>query len=74
MILIGVSQYKLTKVITIYPRFIVSNHLDHDIRLRELGSKEEVTLAAGEKHALEFLRAGRQPQLVLSYVGSPPSW
>lgn len=68
------QQYKLTKVITLYPRFIVKNNFSTDIRVRELGSTKEVTLAAGDRHALEFLRAGHEPQLVLSSAGGPSNW
>ena len=61
------EQYKLTKVITIYPRFIVKNDLGEAIRFRELGSKESVIVPSGERYSLEFLRAGHEPRLVLSY-------
>ncbi|ORY90221.1 hypothetical protein BCR35DRAFT_261800 [Leucosporidium creatinivorum] len=70
----GLGDYKLTKVITLCPRFIVKNNLSHDIRFRELGSTKEVTLHAGDRHSLEFIRAGQEPQLVLSYPGSPTVW
>ncbi|SCV68005.1 BQ2448_126 [Microbotryum intermedium] len=70
----GTGDYKLTKVVTLYPRFIVKNSLDHDIRVRELGSTSEKVLAPGDRHPLGFMRAGRKPQLVLSQPGSPAVW
>lgn len=68
------AQYKLTKVVTIYPRFIIKNDLDRDVRFRELGSKDETLLAPGQRHSLGFLRAGIEPQLVLAFPGSPTKW
>lgn len=57
-------------MVTLYPRFIVKNQLDEEIQFREVGSDTAVTLAADERRPLEFLRAGMQPQLVLSFPGS----
>ncbi|KDE03795.1 hypothetical protein MVLG_05736 [Microbotryum lychnidis-dioicae p1A1 Lamole] len=70
----GLGDYKLTKVVTLYPRFIVKSSLDHNIRVRELGSMNEKVLAPGDRHPLGFMRAGNKPQLVLSQSGSPAVW
>ncbi|KAK4052926.1 Vacuolar protein sorting-associated protein 13 [Microbotryomycetes sp. JL221] len=70
----GLGDYKLTKVITLYPRFIVKNNLGQDIRVREVGSTDEKLLANGDRHFLQFMRTGIEPQLVLAYPGSPSQW
>ena len=61
-------------MITLYPRFIVKNNLGDDIRIRETGSTNELTLHNGDRHFLRFMRAGHEPQLVLAYTGSPTQW
>ncbi|GAA5925213.1 hypothetical protein JCM10213_008734 [Rhodosporidiobolus nylandii] len=65
----GLGDYKLCKVITLCPRFIVKNNFGDQLRVRELGSRNEVNLASGERHQLGFLRAGQAPQLVLAFPG-----
>ncbi|GJN91455.1 hypothetical protein Rhopal_004478-T1 [Rhodotorula paludigena] len=66
----GLGDYKITKVITLCPRFIVKNNFDSDLRLRELGSTNEVVVGAEKRHQVGFLRSGQAPQLVLSFPGS----
>ena len=68
------QQYKLTKVVTIYPRFILKNDLEQAIRVREMGSKETMTVPPGERYSLGFLRAGGEPRIVLSYPSGPTEW
>ncbi|GAA5859573.1 hypothetical protein JCM8547_006147 [Rhodosporidiobolus lusitaniae] len=65
----GLGDYKLTKVITLCPRFIVKNNFDGELRVRELGSTNEVGLASQARHQVDFLRAGQAPQLVLAFPG-----
>ncbi|KAL7343935.1 hypothetical protein BJY59DRAFT_711306 [Rhodotorula toruloides] len=66
----GLGDYKLTRVITLCPRFIVKNNFDEPVRIREFGSSEESLLQAGERHHVGFLRSGQSPQLSLSFPGS----
>ncbi|KAK4050444.1 Vacuolar protein sorting-associated protein 13 [Microbotryomycetes sp. JL201] len=70
----GLGDYKLTKVITLYPRFILKNNIGADIRVREVGLTDEKLLKNGERHFLHWMRAGFEPQLVLAYPGSPTQW
>ncbi|GAA6031882.1 hypothetical protein JCM8097_003317 [Rhodosporidiobolus ruineniae] len=65
----GLGDYKLSKVITLSPRFIVKNNFSEEIRVRELGSDKEVALATQHRHQVGFLRAGQAPQLVLAFPG-----
>ncbi|BGP21450.1 Vacuolar protein sorting-associated protein 13 [Rhodotorula toruloides] len=66
----GLGDYKLTRVITLCPRFIVKNNFDEPIRVREFSSSEESLLQTGERHHVGFLRSGQAPQLSLSFPGS----
>lgn len=66
----NISQYKLTKVITLCPRFIVKNNFGESLRIRELGSTKDVVVNSGERHDVGFVRAEQPPQLVLSFSGT----
>ncbi|KAM0749832.1 hypothetical protein T439DRAFT_348604 [Meredithblackwellia eburnea MCA 4105] len=70
----GLGDYKLTKVVTIYPRFVVINNTGQDIRIRENGSTEPFLLARDDRHFLGFLRVKQEPQLSLSFPGAPGGW
>ncbi|GAA5849449.1 hypothetical protein JCM5353_001982 [Sporobolomyces roseus] len=65
----GLGDYKLTKVITLCPRFIVKNNFGESLRIRELGSTKDVVVPSGERHDVGFIRAEQAPQLVLSFSG-----
>ncbi|GAA5995177.1 hypothetical protein JCM5350_001861 [Sporobolomyces pararoseus] len=66
----GLGDYKLTKVITLCPRFIVKNNFGESLRIRELGSTKDVLVPSGERHDVGFVRAEQAPQLVLSFAGT----
>ncbi len=66
----GLGDYKLTKVVTLYPRFIISNDTSGVIRFREAGSTKEHAVAAGDRHRLGYIKAGDNPQLVLALPGA----
>lgn len=51
----GLGRYKLTKVITIRPRFIVESFLDNAIYFRQPGAKEYSVLEPGAKKDIVFL-------------------
>ncbi|GAA5969299.1 hypothetical protein JCM11641_007543 [Rhodosporidiobolus odoratus] len=65
----GLGDYKLCKVITVCPRFIIKNNFDDQLRVRELGGQNETAVASGERHQVGFLRGGQAPQLVLAFPG-----
>ncbi|GAA5827080.1 hypothetical protein JCM11251_002234 [Rhodosporidiobolus azoricus] len=65
----GLGDYKITKVITLSPRFIVKNNFGGELLVRELGSEKEVALASQSRHQVGFLRSGQAPQLVLAFPG-----
>ncbi|KAI5362557.1 putative vacuolar protein sorting-associated protein [Septoria linicola] len=70
----GEGKYKLTKVVSVTPRFIVKNKLSEDIQIREPGSSEATTLQAGELHPLRFLKQTTGQQLSLCFPGVNNSW
>jgi vacuolar protein sorting-associated protein 13A/C len=51
----GVGQYKLTKIITIRPRWIVESYLDDAIYFRQPGSKDFAVLEPGAKKDIIYL-------------------
>ena len=51
----GLGQYKLTKIVTIRPRFIVESFLDDAIYFRQPGAKEYSVLEPGAKKDIVFL-------------------
>lgn len=70
----GEGKYKLTKVVTITPRFIVKNRLSEEIQIREPGSPDFATLRAGELHPLRFLKQTTGQQLTLCFPGVSNKW
>ncbi|KAK0305778.1 Vacuolar protein sorting-associated protein 13 [Friedmanniomyces endolithicus] len=70
----GEGKYKLTKVVTITPRFIVKNRLAEEIQIREPGSSDFATLKPGELHPLRFLKQSTGQQLCLCFPGVSNKW
>ena len=70
----GEGKYKLTKVVTITPRYIVKNKLSEDIQIREPGSSDATSLKTGELHPLRFLKQSTGQQLCLCFPGVNNSW
>jgi vacuolar protein sorting-associated protein 13A/C len=68
--LIG-KQYKLTKVVTLCPRFIIRNTLNEAIRVRSFTSQEPVTIAAGERKPIFWLPASSELKMSFSFENSP---
>ncbi|KAJ1325154.1 vacuolar protein sorting-associated protein 13A/C [Microdochium nivale] len=70
----GEGKYKLTKVVTIAPRFVIKNKLGEDIHLRQPGSSEFLTVDSGSLHPLHFLQRSKEKQLMLCYSGVDNQW
>lgn len=70
----GEGKYKLTKVVTIAPRFVVNNKLGEDVNIREPGSSDMMTLKSGELHPLRFLKQSTGQQLCLCWPGVNNNW
>ncbi|CAG8771300.1 12622_t:CDS:2, partial [Acaulospora colombiana] len=63
----GHQKYKLTKIVTFTPRFIIKNDLNEDINFREPESKNINPVKAKNLAPLHFLRQGNVKQLMLCY-------
>ncbi|CAG8552629.1 14898_t:CDS:10 [Dentiscutata erythropus] len=66
----GHQKYKLTKIVTFTPRFIIKNNLSNDLIFREPEATNETCVKAKNREPLHFLK---QKQLVLRYHDSN-SW
>ena len=60
-------QYKIIKVITFYPRFVIKNSLGDALCVRPAGSTYTLTLQGDERQAVHWWRRGALSQLVMSY-------
>ncbi|KKZ60828.1 hypothetical protein EMCG_04514 [[Emmonsia] crescens] len=70
----GEGKYKLTKVVTVAPRFILNNKLNEDLIAREPGSSTVISLRTGDLVPLHFLRQAPQKQLCLCFPGVNNQW
>ena len=70
----GEGKYKMTKVVTIAPRFVLKNQMAEEINVREPGSSELMTLKPGALQALHFLQKTTAKQLCLCFPGLNNQW
>ncbi|RDB28887.1 Vacuolar protein sorting-associated protein 13 [Hypsizygus marmoreus] len=72
----GLGKYKLTKIITLAPRFLIKNNLPEAISFREHGvaPRDRSVINPGERHPLQILRAGEQKLLTIAYPGLNTQW
>lgn len=70
----GEGKYKMTKVVTISPRFILKNKLSEEILVREPGSSSVLTIKSGNLVPLHFLRQIAEKQLCLCFPGVNNQW
>lgn len=72
----GLGKYKLSKVITLAPRFIVRNASSEPIAFREHGAppKGRSSLQPGERAPLLFTRAGDIRLLTFAFPGLNARW
>ncbi|KAK2879530.1 hypothetical protein FQN49_000784 [Arthroderma sp. PD_2] len=70
----GTGKYKVTKIVTVSPRFILENRLDEELVAREPGSSNVITLKPGELVPLHFLRQSSEKQLCLCFPGVNNQW
>jgi vacuolar protein sorting-associated protein 13A/C len=72
----GTGKYKLTKVVTLSPRFLVKNHLSETICFREYGvpPRGQATLQTDERQGLQFLRNADAKLLTVAYSGLNAEW
>jgi vacuolar protein sorting-associated protein 13A/C len=70
----GEGKYKLTKVVTLAPRFILKSKLNEDLLVREPGSSNVHKIQSGELVPLHFLRQVAEKQLCLCFPGVNNQW
>ncbi|KAF9044538.1 vacuolar protein sorting-associated protein 13 [Hymenopellis radicata] len=72
----GLGKYKLTKVITLTPRFLIKNNLAGPISFREHGvaPRERCTVEPGERCPLTLLRGSAEKLLTIAFPGLNAQW
>ncbi|KAG2223432.1 hypothetical protein INT45_001738, partial [Circinella minor] len=70
----GQGKYKLTKVITFTPRFILSNQMSDDVRYREPESRIDHELGSDQRIPLYNLRKNAEKQLSIKLPGINNTW
>ncbi|KAG9019286.1 hypothetical protein FRB90_004293 [Tulasnella sp. 427] len=71
----GLGKYRLTKVVTFAPRFVLKNELDQDIVFRESGDPaNDSPLRAGNSSPIFALSARREAALAFKYPGVDSKW
>lgn len=72
----GQGKYKLTKVVTLTPRFVLKSKLNEPLQVREpgAGSANIMTLEPGQLLPLHFLRATHNKQLTFLFPGLNNRW
>ncbi|CAK7227470.1 Vacuolar protein sorting-associated protein 13 [Sporothrix curviconia] len=70
----GEGKYKMTKVVTLAPRFVLKNNLDEAINIREPSSSNVLPVKAGALLPLHFLQRSPVKQLCLCYPDLNSQW
>lgn len=72
----GLGKYKLTKVITLAPRFIIKNNFSQPLAFREHGvaPRGRATIDPGERRPLQYLRVGDDKLLTVALPGLNAQW
>lgn len=72
----GLGKYKLSKVITLAPRFLIKNQLSETIAFREHGvaPKDRSLVESGDRCAFQVLRLGDEKLLTVAYPGLNTQW
>lgn len=70
----GEGKYKLTKVVTVAPRFILKNKFNEELNIREPGSSSVMKVKPGDLKPLHFLKQAQNKQLCLCYSGVNNQW
>ncbi|ESZ98798.1 putative Vacuolar protein sorting-associated protein 13 [Sclerotinia borealis F-4128] len=70
----GDGKYKMTKVVTLAPRFVLKNQMSEEINVREPVSSELWTLKPQALEPLHFLQKSPVKQLTLCFPGLNNQW
>ncbi|KAI1419606.1 hypothetical protein F5Y12DRAFT_231448 [Xylaria sp. FL1777] len=74
MIESGEGKYKLTKVVTLAPRFVVKNKVGELLNVREPRSSNIMTLEPGALQPLYWLQRSQTKQISLCFPGMDNQW
>ncbi|KAG6005238.1 hypothetical protein E4U21_000317 [Claviceps maximensis] len=70
----GEGKYKMTKIVTLAPRFVLKNKLDEQLLVRESSSSGYMTVEPGALQPLHFMQKSAVKQLCLCYSGVDNQW
>ncbi|ODV90204.1 hypothetical protein CANCADRAFT_1934 [Tortispora caseinolytica NRRL Y-17796] len=70
----GKGDIRLSKVVTLTPRFVLTNRLNADIRVRESGSTSYRTIESSKTLPFLYFREGSDMQVSFSFSGSKAQW
>ncbi len=72
----GLGKYKLTKVITLTPRFILRNNSSEPLSFREHSAapRGKSSVDPGERAPLHFMRIGDEKLLTIAFTGLNAAW
>lgn len=70
----GEGKFKMTKVVTLAPRFVLRNKLGEEINVRESSSSGIMALQPGALRPLHFMQKTSVKQLSLCYPGVNDQW
>ncbi|KAF4595031.1 vacuolar protein sorting-associated protein vps13 [Ophiocordyceps camponoti-floridani] len=70
----GDGKYKMTRVVTLAPRFVLVNKLGEEVLVRESGSSNHMTIRSGVLHPLHFMQKSAVKQLCLRFPGVDNHW
>ncbi|OTB04915.1 hypothetical protein M426DRAFT_11269 [Hypoxylon sp. CI-4A] len=70
----GEGKYKLTKVVTLAPRFVVKNKVGEELVIREPTSSRTMTLKPGTLQPLHWLQKSDAKQVAFRFPGIDDQW
>jgi len=70
----GEGKYKMTKVVTLAPRFVILNRMGEEVNIREPSSSRLLALKPGALQPLHFLQRNPVKQICLCYPGVNNQW
>ncbi|KAI0171728.1 vacuolar protein sorting-associated protein 13 [Hypoxylon sp. FL1284] len=70
----GEGKYKLTKVVTLAPRFVVNNKIGEELVIREPTSSKTMSLKPGALQPLHWFQRSATKQIVLRFPGIDDQW
>ncbi|KAI2601996.1 vacuolar protein sorting-associated protein 13 [Hypoxylon sp. NC1633] len=70
----GEGKYKLTKVVTLAPRFVVKNKIGEELVIREPTSSKTITLKPAALQPLHWLQRSAAKQIALRFPGIDDQW